>query len=440
MSRKQLSCAVSIVVVGMLCPAGAFAETTLTAQAQSDDGLFLASAPAPAQRAGLCIVDTGVNANSDTEGVVVERTAVDGGTGEDVSPTLHGTLLAMIAGAAANGWGMVGTAPTAIQIVSVRILEPGQTTFPFTAYTTGIDACLRVRSRYDVRVINLSLGTSEQPTAEVGELAENAIERASDYGVAVVAAAGNDNGGGIEYPAAYPGVLSVGAIDTQAGGFCSFSNRGEGLRLTAPGCHLDAADPATGAPSYNYWQGTSEASVIAASALTALDAYDPTLSPTAAETALTEAHQGALDIAQAFRACGLADIVAVGEAANPAGQIDGGSPSVKANVAPSTTSTDARLPRPNARLRRDGKRLVLSTTGRPRQSETEVRYFGRRKRSQGLVVTRTTRGHFTKLLVPGIGVAQVAVRYVDPYDLKRDGPWATLRVPRNATSTAKGKT
>ena len=68
----------------------------------------------------------------------------------------------------------------------------------------------------------------------------------------------------MEYPAAYPGVLSVGATDTQGGGFCSFSNRGEGLRLLAPGCDLDGAEPTTGAPNYNYWQGTSEASAIAA--------------------------------------------------------------------------------------------------------------------------------------------------------------------------------
>lgn len=34
---------------------------------------------------------------------------------------MHGTVLAMMA--AANGWGMVGTAPRSIQIISVRILS-----------------------------------------------------------------------------------------------------------------------------------------------------------------------------------------------------------------------------------------------------------------------------------------------------------------------------
>jgi hypothetical protein len=281
-------------VLALLMPAMARAETAITTQAVADDGAFLPYAPPPAQLAGLCLVDTGVNLNPDTEGVVVERMALDGGSGEDVSPILHGTVLAMMAGASVNGWGMVGTAPRAIQIVSVRILEPGQTTFPFSAYATGIDACLRVRSHWNVRVINLSLGTSETPSGRDYEMLGNAIQEASHYGAAVVAAAGNDDGGPVEYPAAYPGVLSVGATDTQSGVFCSFSNRGEGLRLLAPGCDLDGAEPTTGTPNYNYWQGTSEASAIASAALDALDSYQPSLSAEAGEKDLTEASDGVL--------------------------------------------------------------------------------------------------------------------------------------------------
>src|ERR1019366_530349 len=124
-----------------LFPAAAGAESGTTTQAVTDNGAFLPYAPPPAQLAGLCLVDTGVNLNPDTEGVVVERTALDGGSGGDVSPTLHGTVLAMMAAAAANGWGIVGAAPHAVQIVSVRILEPAQTTFPFTAYSSGITEC-----------------------------------------------------------------------------------------------------------------------------------------------------------------------------------------------------------------------------------------------------------------------------------------------------------
>lgn len=136
----------------LLLPAAGKAESAITTQAVADNGAFLAYAPAPAQLAGMCLVDTGVNLNPDTESVVVERTALDGGSGGDVSSTLHGTVLCMMAGAAPNGWGMVGTAPHAIQIVSVRILEPGKTTFQYSAYASGITECLELQHKYNIRV------------------------------------------------------------------------------------------------------------------------------------------------------------------------------------------------------------------------------------------------------------------------------------------------
>ncbi|MFI4984916.1 MAG: S8 family peptidase [Solirubrobacterales bacterium] len=416
------------------------AETTITAQAVADNGAFLPYAPPPAQPAGLCLVDTGVNLNPDTEGVVVERMALDGGSGGDVSPTLHGTVLAMMAGAPANGWGMVGTAPRAIQIVSVRIVEPGQTTFPFSAYATGIDACLRVHSHYDVRVVNLSLGTSEVPSGQDYEMLGNAIHEASDYGVAVVASAGNDDGGAVEYPAAYPGVLSVGATDTQGGAFCSFSNRGEGLRLLAPGCDLDSAEPTSGAPNYNYWQGTSEASAMAAAALDALDSYQPGLSPEAGEKDLTEAGNGVLNIAQTFRNAGLGAIVSAGEAAEPGAQTNstGGLPPQP--VAPLAAMTLTRpFARPQARIKRVKHRLVLALIGRPQEADVQVRYLGHRGHARGLRVLRTLHGVFTKLALPASGLADVSVRYIDPYDVERASPWTTLHLPTSETTARKAR-
>jgi hypothetical protein len=421
-----------------LLPAAARAETGITTQAVADNGAFLPYAPPPAQLAGLCLVDTGVNLNPDTEGVVVERTALDGGTGNDVSPTMHGTVLAMMAGAPANGWGMVGTAPRAIQIVSVGIVEHGHTTFPFNAYAAGITACLRVRQQHNVRVINLSLGTSESPSGESYEALTNAIERATNYGVAVIAAAGNDDGGAVEYPAAYPRVLSVGATDTQGGGFCSFSNRGEGLRLLAPGCNLDGAEPTTGITNNDYWQGTSEASAIAAATLDALDSYQPGLSLEAAEKDLTEANKGVLDISQTFRNAGLGAIVTAGEAAEP-----GARPSSPAGSSPQPVKPLASMThpfaRPQVRLKRVKHRLVLAFLGRPGEAQVQVRYLGHRGRSHQLRVLRTLHGVFASLTLPTSGVLEVSVRYTDPYDVNRASPWTTLRLPASARTAGKAQ-
>jgi hypothetical protein len=440
---RASTAALVLILVFAIFPAASRAETTITAQATADDGAFLPYAPPPVQPAGLCLVDTGVNNNPDTEGVVVDRTAIDGGSGNDVSPTTHGTLLAMMAGAPANGWGMVGTAPHAIEIVSVRILEPGQTTFPFSYYAAGITMCLQLRQQFDIRVINLSLGNSDAPSNRDYETIANAVQSANDYGVAVVAAAGNDDGGSVEYPAAYPAVLSVAASDTQGGAFCSFSNRGEGLRLMAPGCDLDAADPGSGEPDYNYWQGSSESSAIAASALDALMSYRPDLSPQAAQEYVTAAHAGVLDIAQTFRNAGLGQLVTEGEAAEPGRQPSAGSsPALPPQaVAPSAAmNLIAPFQRPHARLKRVKGHIVLILTAHPSGAQAQVRYLGHRGHSRHLSLLRTINAVPNTITIPSAGVAEVSVRYTDPYDVERASPWVTLKVGRMASSkTARAR-
>jgi hypothetical protein len=437
-ARRPGSSLLALVLAAGWLTATCHAETAVPAQAVADGGGFLPYAPAPAQPAGLCLVDTGVNVNPDTEGVVVERTAIDGGSGNDASPTTHGTLLAMMAAARPNGWGMVGTAPTQVRVVSVRILEPGQETFPFSSYATGIDGCLRVRERYGVRVINLSLGSSEPPEGRDAEMVGNAIREANDYGVSVVAAAGNDDGGPVEYPAAYPSVLSVGATNTAGGGFCSFSNRGTGLRLLAPGCDLDAADPANGAPDSDYWQGTSESSAIAAAALVALDSYRPDLSLSGSEEIITSADGGALNIAQAFRSAGLTSVVAAGEAATPKAPAPASGQNSPQSVAPSNAMTlITRFARPRAKLERAKRRARLVLSGRPVEAQAQVRLIGRRRHSRRLTVLRTVRGAFSELAIPAKGVSEVSLRYVDLYDAERASSWITLEMPLGSGADRK---
>jgi hypothetical protein len=441
--RYTSTAGLALILACAAIPAISQAETVPTAEAVADDGTFLPSIPRPAQPAGLCLVDTGVNLNPDTESVVVDRTAIDGGSGNDVSPTTHGTLLAMLAGAPANGWGMVGTAPHSIQIVSVRILEPGQTTFPFSYYAAGITMCLQLRQQFNIRVINLSLGNSDAPSNRDYETIANAVQSANNYGVAVVAAAGNDDGGPVEYPAAYPAVLSVAASDTQGGAFCSFSNRGEGLRLMAPGCDLDAADPGNGEADYNYRQGSSESSDITASALDALMSYRPDLSPQAAQEYVTGAHAGVLDIGQTFRNAGLGQLVVEGEAAEPGRQPSAGSsPALPPQaVAPSgAMNLIAPFARPHARLKRVKGRTILILTGRPSGAQAQVRYLGHRGHSRHLNVLRTISTALNTTTVPAADIAEVSVRYTDPYDAERASPWVTLKVGHLAPSkTARAR-
>lgn len=80
----------------------------------------------------------------------------------------------------------------------------------------------------NVKIINLSLGSS------IGSnVIEEAIDTAIKYGKILVAAAGND-GGSVNYPAAYDSVIAVGAWDT-TGRKAGFSSWGNKLDIMAPG-------------------------------------------------------------------------------------------------------------------------------------------------------------------------------------------------------------
>jgi serine protease len=78
-------------------------------------------------------------------------------------------------------------------------------------------------------VINLSLGGSEFSPIE-----QATFTQVINSGVIVVAAAGNKSSQRIDYPAAYPGVVAVGALD-QFGQSPSYSNVGNQLDVLAPG-------------------------------------------------------------------------------------------------------------------------------------------------------------------------------------------------------------
>src|SRR3954451_6428188 len=103
---------------------GVAAEMAITAQAVAAHGEFLTQVPVPTTQGVLCLVDSGVDINADTEPILLGRESVFDGTVDDVTSYHHGTYVAMVAGAAANGWGMVGAWPH-LRVLSVRALPEG---------------------------------------------------------------------------------------------------------------------------------------------------------------------------------------------------------------------------------------------------------------------------------------------------------------------------
>jgi subtilisin family serine protease len=155
----------------------------------------------------------------------------------------HGTMVAGVIGAAGNnGIGIAGVAWN-VKLMTVKVLDCG-TGFGGApeGYISDVAAGIEYAVRNGARIINLSLASHpDDPTAN-SPLLRRAIQLAQDYGVIVVAAAGNHPAGGSVapgYPAAYteyPNIVAVGASDNLNGNtWAPYSNYGPAIDLAAPG-------------------------------------------------------------------------------------------------------------------------------------------------------------------------------------------------------------
>ena len=188
-------------------------------------GLF-ATAGYDGSGIGVAVVDSGISPHSALDSRVVARVNLvswEGATSGD--PYGHGTHVAGIIAGNTSAAKYVtpafagGSAP-GVKLIDVRVL--GATGVGYTSdVIAGIDWAVANRSKYGIRVINLSLGHAVSEPAAIDPLCR-AVARAVQAGVTVVASAGNygltSSGapvlGGITSPGNSPYALTVGAIDT----------------------------------------------------------------------------------------------------------------------------------------------------------------------------------------------------------------------------------
>ncbi len=369
-------------------------------QAIADRGAWLAFAPAPAQPAGICMIDSGVDLNPDTQPEVIYREALDGGDPGDVSPIKHGTLMAMEATAPPNGWGMIGAAPTAVRIVSIRA-ESATNGLTVSAYKQGIIACQDIAEHhleFNLKVISMSIGFQGKPSPEQLTELEDAARTAHGAGLDLLAAAGDEGSSMISYPAAVRPIIAVGASGANRIQ-CSFSNTGPQLALLAPGCELQEANPVSGELLEGY-AGDSQGDAITAAVLAALRAYRPDLGAGEAEHLLISTAQaagGSLDATALFQAAGLESVIEAGERNEP-------SPTSPVRVlAPAqaqgkVVQHGSRLPRPRVRVRHRGNTLSVRFLNMPADVKAILSIVGAQRGHRRIVLARmTTRNHAVRL-------------------------------------------
>ncbi|WP_372629212.1 S8 family peptidase [Cohnella sp.] len=182
----------------------------------------------PASNSGasikIAILDTGIARHPDL--------AIAGGvntiTGKSYADDNgHGTHVAGIA-AATGRRRIYGVAPK-VELYAVKVLDENGSGF-ISDIIEGIEWCLA----RGIRILNMSFGLAADSA-----LLRNAIRQARRRGAVIVASAGNSGAAlsQIDAPARYPETIAV-AATTRANRAASFSSRGRGIDLSAPGVSI----------------------------------------------------------------------------------------------------------------------------------------------------------------------------------------------------------
>lgn len=189
------------------------------------------------------IVDTGIDANH--EDLIGKRVDCGGVTSFPFLGVLggnpaitdgskctddndHGSHVAgTVAAIANNGKGVAGVAFNSPLSICKSLNSGG------SGSTAGVANCISYVAAKGAKVISLSVGGPASATLQ------SAVQSAwsNGNGAVLVAAAGNDGNGNLNYPAAYPEVVSVAATDSNDAR-ASFSNANSDVEISAAGVNV----------------------------------------------------------------------------------------------------------------------------------------------------------------------------------------------------------
>ena len=272
----------------------ALADSVRSAQQWVLDAVDAPAAWPVTQGSGVlvAVIDSGVRPDvSDLTGSVTSGPDLSGvGTpASDAHWGMHGTWMASLIAGHGHGPGgsdgISGVAPQA-KILSIRVLpdkkDPGYRQYKHESSSRGQHAlaqAIRYAVAHHANVISMSLGYGASSRA-----VRAALQDATRHGVVVVASSGNsgtsaDGDGKAQapymFPADYPGVLGVAAVD-RSGGPAPFSSDNLSVQIAAPGVKV----PAQGSDG-QYWlvSGTSPACALTAGVAALIKSVYPHLAP-----------------------------------------------------------------------------------------------------------------------------------------------------------------
>jgi type VII secretion-associated serine protease mycosin len=306
--RLSLSCLLALTAASAIGAAGAAAparaDSVRDAQQWVLDAVNAPAAWPVSQGQGVlvAVIDSGVEPTvSDLAGSVTTGPDYSGVSTKPSDPNwgMHGTWMAsLIAGHGHDGDnGISGVAPKAT-VLSIRVLpdkkDPAYAKYerePSSRGQRALAKAIRYAVTHGAGVISMSLGYGAS-----SRVVRAALQNALAHKVVVIASSGNSGDSASDqaqaqapysFPADYPGVLGVAAID-QAGDPANFSSDNLSVQVAAPGVQV----PAQGRDG-QYWlvSGTSPACALTSGVAALIKSAYPRLSPALIVRAITSTAQ-----------------------------------------------------------------------------------------------------------------------------------------------------
>lgn len=199
----------------------------------------------------------------------------------------HGTSVASIALAGGNDGSTIAGVDWNAKLLPVKILNNENSGF----YSWWIDGIFFAMDN-NVNVMNVSVGGNS-----VSSSLENAFQEALKSGIHIVACMMNENNDVTFYPAAYEGVIAVGAINNKGNRAAPFSwgggsNYGNHIDLSAPGNNIASIKYDTPNQGGAFWSGTSQATPMVAATISLMLSLNPELTPPQSRQILIETARG----------------------------------------------------------------------------------------------------------------------------------------------------
>lgn len=212
----------------------------------------------------VAVIDTGIDtSHPDLQGHIIGGYNFLSTANAPIDDQGHGTHIAGIIGARINNkLGTVGLNPRS-KILNLKIASG-------TGFGSQVAAADAIRYAVDngAKIINCSWGYFVY-----NQVLKDAVEYALSQGVIVIAAMGNDGNSLKQFPAGFPGVTAVGAIDSKLN-YASFSNVGDHIAFVENGVDILSTAPGGKTASLT---GTSQSTAILSGIASRILSYNPRL-------------------------------------------------------------------------------------------------------------------------------------------------------------------